>query len=138
MTEHNFWKWLAKPYRLVTIALSVVMATIFAFNAIFSGGALDTTLPGEILAWAAFASFVLMSIGLGAINQRLVNGGLVLASGVLVGRLVFLGLTGGGGTPEFWFNFAWALTAIGAYLMESTGVSLHSTDHTEARHARHA
>lgn len=127
MATHNFWVWLAKPYRLVTIALSVVMATVFAFNVIFDSGALDNTLPGETLAWAAGASFVLMSVGLGSFNQRLVEIGLLIASGVLVARLTFLGLTGFAGSPEFWFNFAWCLVAIGAYMLEAMDAKRHYT-----------
>lgn len=126
-STHNFWTWLARPYRLITVALSVVMATVFAFNVIYGGGALDETLPGEALAWVAGVSFVSMSIGLGAVNQRLVELGLLLASGVLVARLTFLGLTGFAGSPEFWFNFAWCLVAAGAYMLESMDAKRHHT-----------
>lgn len=125
MATHNFWTWLAKPYRLVTIALSIVMATVFTFNVIYGGGALDETLPGETLAWAAGVSFVLMSVGLGGFKQLLVEIGLLIACGVLISRMVFLGLTGLAGTPEFWFNFAWCITAIGAYMLEAMEADRH-------------
>jgi len=115
----NFWRWLARPYRLVTIGLSIVMATIFFFNVISYGGVFDGNMWGGAASWVAGLSFVLMSVGLGAIKQRMVEVGLLLCSGVLVTRLALISLEGHTGTTEFWFTVAFTVISVGAYMLES-------------------
>lgn len=121
----NFWNWLARPYRLVTIGLSIVIATIFFSNVIFSGGVFDSNMWGTVVSWVAALSFVLMSIGLGAMKQRMVEAGLLLSSGVLIIRLALIAFEGHAGTTEFWFTVAFVIISVGAYMLESMNAVRH-------------
>lgn len=117
MTTNLPYELWGRPVKPVAAAIAASMSVLALTNAL-SVGVVEGFASHVILAAAAAAGTALAGGWIGN-SQRMVEWGLLLATGVWVVRTVFVGLTEGWGFYGLYLNMCWVAVAGSTYLLEA-------------------